>query len=58
MTSERAEVVREFAEWVATQKAFNGADRAGQALYDYGLNVVLLAWAEEWLAEEDTDDVE
>lgn len=45
----RAEAVREFVQWVATQRAYNGAGDPGQALYDYSLNAVLPKWAEEWL---------
>jgi len=41
-------VVAEFVDWVATQRAYNGAIGHGQALYDHELNRVLPKWAQEF----------
>jgi len=47
------DALREFVQWVATQRAFNGSDHSphAQALYNECLNAVLPEWAEQWLAE-------
>ena len=43
--------LREFVQWVATQRAYNGSDhRHGQSLYNECLNAVLPQWAEEFIA--------
>ena len=45
----RAEVVEEFAQWVATNRAYNGSDHErGQSLYNECLNAVLPTWAREF----------
>lgn len=45
----RADGAREFAAWVATNRAYNGSDhKHGQALYNECLNVVLPTWAAEF----------
>lgn len=46
----RASAVREFVQWVATGRAYNGSDHPhAQSLYNECLNAVLPEWAEEFL---------
>lgn len=45
----------EFVQWVATNRAYNGAEDPGQALYNDGLNTVLQRWAAEFLDSKDAD---
>ncbi|WP_418060825.1 hypothetical protein [Pimelobacter simplex] len=48
-----AAAARDFAHWVATQRAYNGSDHEhGQSLYNECINAVLPTWAEEWAAEQ------
>jgi len=50
---QRRDAVREFANWVATQRAYNGSEHDyGQSLYNECINAVLPTWAEEWAAEQ------
>lgn len=47
------DAVREFANWVSTQRAYNGSEHEhGQSLYNECINAVLPTWAEEWAAEQ------
>lgn len=48
----RAEALMEFAQWVATNRSYNGSDhRHGQSLYNECLNAVLPTWASEFAIE-------
>jgi hypothetical protein len=50
----RAEAaVREFVQWVATSRAYNGSDHHvyAQSLYNDQINDALPKWAEEWFRE-------
>jgi hypothetical protein len=49
----RVSALREFVQWVATQRAYNGSDHSihAQALYNESINAVLPEWAEEFLAD-------
>ena len=43
--------LREFVQWVATQRAYNGSDhRHAQSLYNECINAALPRWAEEFIA--------
>lgn len=47
-----AATLRDFVQWVAVHRAFNGSDHAhGQGLYDECLNVELPTWAEDFIAD-------
>lgn len=47
-----AAAVREFAQWVAGNRAYNGSDfPRGQVLYDNSLNAELPKWVEDWIDE-------
>lgn len=48
-------LLAEFAQWVASNRAYNGAPDPGQALYNEQINAVLPTWAEEFLAEREAE---
>jgi hypothetical protein len=50
----RAEALRDFVQWVASNRAHNGSDYPhGQSLYNECINAVLPHWAADWLLDQD-----